>query len=262
MSKWQGDIKFALLDVGGTMGAADRTEKVLREIHILFSKAEPFEGSKKKVIVDKNEMLDCLKELNECMYDMMEEHELTVASRDKATRQMQRANDEQIFEARKQAEDIYAASIMYSDRSLTEIQDIIRDAQNRVDSLHDELMERLKAELQQVKTNQYELKGQLEGLIDTQKYLRLIEDVNAERQKEKRKAADLPEEPSPFADIKPEIKINEAYFMAQGLELPGEEKEETAPVEQISDEEIAQISANLDAEYFGWKEEAEKELHE
>ena len=46
------------------MGAQDRTEKVLRDIHVLFSKAEPYNGSKKDVIVDKNQMMDLLKELN------------------------------------------------------------------------------------------------------------------------------------------------------------------------------------------------------
>ena len=64
------------------MGAQDRTEKVLRDIHVLFSKAEPFEGSKQRVVVDKNEVMELLKELNGCMYDMMEEYELTMRSRD------------------------------------------------------------------------------------------------------------------------------------------------------------------------------------
>ncbi len=241
------------------MGAADRTEGVLRDLHILFSKAEPYEGSKKKVIIDKSEMLDRLKELNECMYDMMEEYELTTASRDKANREVRKANDEQIFEARKQAEDIYAASIMYSDRSLSEIQDIIKETQERLEHLHSDFAARLKDELMLVKTNQHELKSQLENLIDTEKYLRIIDDENINRKKEKAVAADEPEEPSPYADIKPEIKINEAYFAAQGLELP-EDKQETSTEEQITDEEIAKISASLDAEYFGWKEEAEKEL--
>ena len=66
------------------MGAQDRTEEVLREIHVLFSKAQPYNDSKKRVVIEKSKMMDLLKELNDCMYDMMEEHELTVQSRDKA----------------------------------------------------------------------------------------------------------------------------------------------------------------------------------
>ena len=36
------------------MSAKDNTEKVLRDIHVLFSKAEPFEGSAINVVVNKN----------------------------------------------------------------------------------------------------------------------------------------------------------------------------------------------------------------
>ena len=43
------------------MGAQDRTERVLKDIHLLFSKAEPFENSKKKVVINKSEMMDLLK---------------------------------------------------------------------------------------------------------------------------------------------------------------------------------------------------------
>ena len=83
------------------MGAQDSIEKVLREIHVLFSKAEPYNGSKKNVVVDKNAMMDLLKELNSSMYEMMEEHELTVQSREKANRQHQKQGDDIIFDARK-----------------------------------------------------------------------------------------------------------------------------------------------------------------
>ena len=108
------------------MGAQDRTEEVLREIHVLFSKAQPYNDSKKRVVIEKSKMMDLLKELNDCMYDMMEEHELTVQSRDKANRKLQKQGDDMVFEARKNAEDVYAASLMYSDRALAEIQDIMK----------------------------------------------------------------------------------------------------------------------------------------
>ena len=100
------------------MSAADRTEKVLRDIHVLFSKAEPYNGSKRDVIVNKNEMMDLLKELNACMYDMIDEHELSQTKKDKANREMQKQGDDIIFAASRKAEDIYAASIMYTDNAL------------------------------------------------------------------------------------------------------------------------------------------------
>ena len=229
------------------MGAQDKTEKVLRDIHILFSKAEPFENSKRKVVIDKEKMMNLLLKLNECMYDMMEEHELTEASRDKARRKLQKENDELIFETQRNAEEIYAASLMYSDRAMNEIADVIKDTRNRFDAVYTELQDRIKTELSTIRHNQYELKGQLQGLIDTQKYLRLIEDENARRLKEKQHADEV-SEPDPFADTQIEIKVNEDYFREQGLEdlldAPEEEKEP----------ELPEIKVDLDAEYFKWKE--------
>lgn len=253
------------------MGAQDRTEKVLRDIHVLFSKAEPYNGSKRRVVVDKNEMMDLLKELNGCMYDMLEEHELTVQSRDKASRQIQKANDDMIFEARKNAQDVYAASIMYSDHALAEIQNIMDDAYKKIEETEKEMLERISEERHKVKDNQYELKSQLQGLVDTEKYLRLIEEENKRvaQLKESGKLSAAPKEPS-YKDVKPEIRINEDYFRAAGIPFDDEdgaeaqeepadsgtrEEAEKNEAEKLSDERIAKMQAELDAEYFEWKEE-------
>ena len=59
------------------MSNQDRTEKVLRGLHVLLSKSEPYGKEPSKVIVDKQEMLDLLSELNKCIYDIMDDFELT-----------------------------------------------------------------------------------------------------------------------------------------------------------------------------------------
>ena len=310
------------------MGASDRTEKVLRELHVLFSKAPAYEGSKVNVVIDKNIVINKLRDLRECMYAMREEYELTVESREKANREVQRENEEFILSATKQAQDIYAAAIMYSDRSLEDLIDAVRDLQERMDGAYHAIEEKIKDELHQAKANQLNLKSQLEGLLDTELYLNLIDDANRRREKEKRQAAMEEPEPSPYthikadirvneeliqsigggeapppleekdySDIVPEIKINSEYFEKRGIAPPTAESKaadaegdididaigedliaETIAsesiadehaeeddlgekiTEDISDEELAEISANLDAEYFGWKKEAEEEL--
>lgn len=234
------------------MAAAERTEEVLKRIHVLFSKAEPYNGSKRRVIIDKTDMMDLLKELNECMYDMMDEHELTVQSREKALRKQQKELDEMTFEARKQAEDIYAASVIYSDQALAQIQEIMKTAEERSAKFHQEMMDAMKEQRQQVKTNQYELKSQLQDFIDIQKYTKLIDEENARRIKEKEEKSDLPPQSSGVAAPQPEIKINTEYFEKAGLELP----EGTTSKEAEGNE--VDLSADLDAEYFAWKEGEEK----
>ena len=230
------------------MAAAERTEDVLKRIHVLFSKAEPYNGSKRRVIIDKTDMMDLLKELNECMYDMMDEHELTVQSREKALRQQQKELDELAFEARKQAEDIYAASVIYSDQALSQIQDIMRSAEDRCEKFYQEMLSVMKDQRQQVKTNQYELKSQLQDFIDIQKYTKLIDEENARRAKEKEEKSELPPQSSGVAAPAPEIKINTEYFEKAGLELP------EGSTSTGAEENKADLAADLDAEYFAWKE--------
>lgn len=248
------------------MGAQDKTEKVLRDIHVLFSRAEPYQGSKQKVIVDKNEVMDLLKELNGCMYDMMEEHELTKRSRDAADREARKKRDDMAFEASRNAEDIYAASIMYTDNALSRIGDLMKQAASDMERVYRELESQMKKEQQEVKSNQLDLKAQLQELIDTQKYLRLIEEENHRLAKEKEKEKQQENgqnavEKSPYAGIKPEIRINKEYFAQAGIPFnEGEETEEE--VEQDSETETdlkrtAELSRELDEDYFRWKEEQE-----
>lgn len=68
------------------MGAQDNTEKVLRSLHVLLSKSEPYPKEPSKVIIDKQQVIDLLAELNTCIYQIMDEYELTIRSRDKAER--------------------------------------------------------------------------------------------------------------------------------------------------------------------------------
>lgn len=230
------------------MGAQDRTERVLRDMHVLFSKAQPYEGSSKNVIVDKTAMMDLLKELNQCMYDMMEEHELTVKSRDKANREVQKQGDDIIFEATRKAEDIYAASIMYTDSALGSIIDIINDSKDSIEKIYEDAKKKIEQEARDVKHNQLDLKGHLNDLIDTQKYLRLIDEENMRRLKEGAEDSEEDFDAPKFAQA--EVKINKDYFINAGLAVDDEDSSEG--------EEPLISSEDLDAEYFQWQEDESK----
>ena len=55
------------------MGAQDKTEKVLRELHVLVSKSETYEKNPEQIIVEKKKLVDLLKEVAVCMSELMEE---------------------------------------------------------------------------------------------------------------------------------------------------------------------------------------------
>ena len=249
------------------MSAQSNTEKVLRSLHVLLSKSEPYPKEPTKVIVDKQQMLDLLSELNTCIYQIMEEHEMTTRSRDKAEREFRKKSDQIIWDASRKAEDIYAASVMYMDEALNGIQDIMRQANEAVDKIYMDMDASMKKEERRIKENQSELKSQLQDLVDTEKYLNLIEErKELERQKNAGKPVEK-KEASIYANRQTEIKVNQEYLDKLGLSVEDEadsDIEREAANQEKDEEELkelqAEIRIDLDADYFQWKEgqDAEK----
>ena len=250
------------------MSAQSNTEKVLRSLHVLLSKSEPYPKEPTKVIVDKQQMLDLLSELNTCIYQIMEEHEMTTRSRDKAEREFRKKSDQIIWDASRKAEDIYAASVMYMDEALNGIQDIMRQADEAVDKIYMDMDASMKKEERRIKGNQSELKSQLQDLVDTEKYLNLIEERNKELERQKNAGKPVEKkEASIYANRQTEIKVNQEYLDKLGLSVEDEadsDIEREAANQEKDEEELkelqAEIRIDLDADYFQWKEgqDAEK----
>lgn len=205
------------------MNANDKTEKVLREIHILLSKSEHYNKEPSKVIVDKQQMIDLLSDLNKCIYEIQDEYELTEQSRNHAEREFRKKGDQIVWDASRKAEDIYAASVMYTDEALSRVRNIINETNESLASLYKSMDAKIKDQEHIVKTNQLELKSQLQDLSDTEKYLRIIEERNKEI--EKQKNAGKPDEQQPieneesiYANRQTEVKVNMDYIRKLGLD--------------------------------------------
>lgn len=224
------------------MSSQDKLENVLRDIHVLISRSEVYE--KDRIIVNKQEMFGLIDRLNASIYEIMEEYELTKQSRDKAQREHKKQGDKIIWDASRKAEDIYAASVMYTDEALGHIQAIMDESTAQIRAVQDAMIKDLEEKKQIVRTNQLELKSQLQDLVDTEKYLLLIEERNKEIEREKEKHGrrfGLPKEKSQFADVKTEIRINKEYFRNAGIDLEedGDASEEKEEDSRIPDKEEA-----------------------
>ncbi|WP_049921513.1 hypothetical protein [Shuttleworthella satelles] len=231
------------------MGAKDDSEKILREIHVLFAKAEAYEDSRERVVVNKEQMFDLLEKLNGAITDMVDECELTWAERDKAYRRQRRQGDEIVSEARHKAEDVYAASVMYTDRSLEEIQDLVNRTSEELDEIHRQMKAAIETELRHMRDNQTELHGQLRDMADSQKYLHLIDDENRRiaREKEKAREADRGGTfvPLSYAGPAPEIRVNPAYFERRAQMMAAEdEAAEEGAADQLSQADLTEENAS------------------
>lgn len=216
------------------MSSQDKLEKVLRDIHVLISRSESY--SQDRIIVNKQEMFGLIDRLNASIYEIMEEYELTKQSRDKAEREHKKQGDKIIWDASRKAEDIYAASVMYTDEALNHIQAIMDESTEQIRQVQNEMLKGLEEKKQIVRTNQLELKSQLQDLLDTEKYLSLIEERNKEieREKEKHGRRFGQKEKSQFADVKTEIRINKDYFKNAGIDIEDEDDEPTDTQADIS----------------------------
>lgn len=236
------------------MSAQDKIEQILRDFHILFSQSEVYDKATNRVIVDKRAALTLLQQLNVSMYELLEEHEMTAQSRAASEREVRRRTDEIVQDANRMAEDVYAASVIYTDEALCHVQDIMQETADAMRQIYEKMNDELLKEKAAVRHNQLELKSHLEDLHDTNKYEKLIEERNKELLKKRTKDKEEAVQPSPYAGMKPEIKINAEYFEKAGISMTEEEPEEIP--EEKSEPVSAEVKVNLDAEYFKWKEDS------
>ena len=235
------------------MSVQDKIEHILKEIHLLFAQSQAYESDNTRIVVEKQKVFELLEQLNMAVYEVMDEYEVTSQKHEISERRSQKRGEEIIGKANRHADDIYAASIMYTDDALSRIQYIMEDANKSVQRIFRKMNTELAGEKEKVRQNQFELKEQLRDFADTEKYLKVIEEHNHEREKELREKIEksrgkrILNEGKSYSAIQPEIKINKAYFEQVGKHYP-HHKEESIPHEK------PEIKVNLDAAYFKQKQ--------
>lgn len=231
------------------MSAQDKIERIFKQIHLLLSKSEPLPGKPDKVIVDKKEVFSILEEMNVALYEMMDQYEATSQARELAQRRSEKKGQEMIERVSKQAEDVYAASLIYTDDALNKIYHLMEDAMASTQKIWSQVELEMEKEKRKVREDQSELREQLQDFKDSRKYLAMMEDCNREREKQE-KEANAPEKKIQneakhyAARSNPEIKVNKAYFERRE-KLQEEEKEKST--------DVPEVRVDLDSEYFKWK---------
>lgn len=223
------------------MSSQARLENVLRDIHVMISKSEVYDTD--RIIVSKQDIFNLIDRLNASIYEIMDEYELTQQSRDRAIREKKKEGDKIIWDASRQAEDIYAASVLYTEEALNHLNVMVNEADATVDRMYKEFRRNIKNQQETIRENQLELKSQLQLLADTEKYLRLIEERNREIEREraeKKGRKTLENFGEKHSVIKPEIKINEDYFRKAGIpiEKDDEKSADDEYMEPLEDEGV------------------------
>lgn len=235
------------------MSIQDKVERILRELHIMISRAQALEADEEYVLVNKKEMQRQLGFLSQSVSEMMEEYELTEQSRNRGEMEAEKRRMEIVRNANHQAQDIYAASVLYSEDALGRIQDIISNAEESAKEILRDLSRKMEEEKRIVRRNQLELITQLEDMKDTAKYMKLIEERNRELAKSKAKSKDGSkraygrQEEESFIEPEMETDIAEAVVEDVAEEKPVYEKpvikvnpEYFEKLEHLAEEETGQ----------------------
>lgn len=154
-----------------------RVEEICKKIHILFAKGEPYDNSPDLVILSRTEMFDLLQELNEAMYEVLDQYEATTRAKEKAKLETEREASEIIAKAKLGAEDVQAASLAYTDTMLDEIGSLLTNITQLIRTQYLEFLAQMDEKQEMLKENRSQLKTQLSELHDRDTYLKFLEKI-------------------------------------------------------------------------------------
>ena len=263
------------------LSAQDRLERILKKIHVMLAEGEPVPGKSGKICVDRDAVCAMLERLNVAVKDLVEESEMSRQARDLAVRRSERQGEEMVSQAEKRADDIYAASLLYTDDALAEVQRKLDDALRTGRKIWMSFSDRMEEEQKRIRDDQMTLREQLQDLKDSEEYLGIVEERRAKREKLEKEKQETNQEKKIQNEAKhypaatqPEIRVNKAYFERRRKleeeakaekETPGPEadgplhvtNEEQEPV-TVQTPPPAKVIVNENAAYFRRKE-AEQE---
>lgn len=277
-------------EYGGNGIMPEKIEQLLKKIHILFAKSDRYMNSEDEIIISKKEMFRILEELNYAIYEMLDQYEMTQVSKEKAKAHIEKQTENIIDSANKSAEDIYAASIMYSDHMLSEVKKVVQGQINRIQEEYHVMEHFLDGRVSAIMRNRDELHEQLQDMADDKMYLKIVEE---QRKREKTQNRTTSSEggknhiaaiPGPgrvveagYHDVHDLAEESGSGFVESGTATPAIKvnvdhvaKVRKAALEErssLKDQEVAPPAGqiytaddfDLDAEYYKWKTGDEEE---
>ena len=249
----------------------DKVEDILKEIHVLFAKCEPYGDSADLIVVSKEKMFELLENLNEALGEVLEKYEATTLSRERARLDMERERANAVAAAKQASDDIHAASLMYTDSMIDSIDRILDNTKYQIKHDMLEAIAKIEEQSEVLSKNREGVKNELAQMHDSEIYVELIDKIR-KRAEEKRLFGEEQKEEDIFAEEKPaapklDIRINKpgentgVTFSTRASHRSGKKKNAPGPEQPAEHEEGAPYTAeefDLDGEYFAWQEEQEE----
>ncbi len=242
------------------MNPQDNVERVLKEMHLIFSRSLEYGDSPDQIIMDRAEFMKLLDRLTKGIYEMMEQYEQTRQSRLAAERSFKRNAEEIMEQANANAEDVYAASVLYTADAIGKIRSLMDQTNDSMNELFMQFRRELRDQKDLLRAHESELQAQLADMTDTRKYLSILRDINREQERKNRDLEAEREIGNQYARnlFRAAVSPMEGQAAANAPAGPvsGAPTESTTAHTPVSGDK-PEVTVNKNASYFKWKEDRE-----
>ncbi len=204
----------------------EQIEEIMKKLHIYMANCKESAYGSEDIIVSKKRMLALLDELNHAVYDVCEQYEATKEAKTRALMQAESEAAGIKEDAVHRAEDIYAASLVYTEDVIFSIKKSLNNTIFRVRRDYDALLKSYEEKIAALDANAEELRQSMVNMQEAQTYLRLIEDIE-----EKKKSDPEARMEARIEEVKSKIVGSAVSYET----LPEEGKEDSAPADEAVD---------------------------
>lgn len=176
------------------MTPREQAEIAIQEIreHLAGCRQSPVDAN--LILADRRDFAERIDRLETVVQRILEEYESVMEQRGEIERAARRESEQIIGTAESRADDVYAASIVYTDNMIGTLQTIIDDTNDSLNGVIRRFRKEMRRQKDLLKKNEIELQAELLDMKDSKKYLQMIEEINEEREEKRLAAKRLAEE--------------------------------------------------------------------
>ncbi len=231
----------------------EKIEEALKTLHLFLNACDKY-GTTDQLIVEKKEIFQLLEKLNLAIYDSMDDMKMTQHQQEEGEKAAQRQADELIEHAAYNAEEVYAASLIYTDDALDKLKEIIEKNNEIIQEEYQSMVKQMEERMSAIDYNQSELRKQLMDMYQNDFYIKLL---NSEKEKYyARRAARMNSVMPPEEMPVDTFYRDELYPGVEGGSSPHVLPQREVPEIRVNEEHIKVIQKERGVNFF--REETEK----
>ena len=167
------------------MTPREKAEIAIQDIreHLAGCRQSPVDPN--LILADRRDFANHIDRVEKILQDVLNEYESILEQRGELERAARRESEQIISSAESRADDVYAASIVYTDNMIGTLQTIIDDTNDSLNGVIRRFRKEMRRQKDLLKKNEIELQAELLQLKENKKYLQMIEEINEEREEKR-----------------------------------------------------------------------------